>query len=915
MTLRSKISARRAALLGGGWSLVPVAASCVAALLSVGAARAQDATASDQGIETVVVTGFRYSVATSEAVKRDSNDIVEAISALDLGKLPDLSIAESLARLPGLAGQRVDGRVQVIAIRGLSPDFAGTTLNGREQVSTGDNRGVEFDQYPSELLSGAVVYKTPDARLLGQGLSGTIDLHTVRPLDFNEQRFMIGVRGEYNSLGDLTPNVSPWGKRFSVSYVGQFANNTIGVAVGFAHLDSPFQEEHYKAWWWYNTDLWGAPQAGKPSDTVGLEGAEVWARAKSQVRDGVIGTVEYKPSDRFHSVLDLYYSTFDQKESMHGLMWTSDPWTQYNGTNIGYTNLTTQNVQGTKLVHTGSWTGLRPVVRNDYNTRNDELESIGWQNELTFGKWIGSLDLSYSGAKRDERTIETYAGSQTLDTMGFVIPASPAFATFTPGMSYSDPSTIQLFDAQAWGHDGRIETPKQTDAIKAVRFDVARDISGFFLSKIDFGVNYSTRAKQKTSSVYFANLLNGRAPVSVSSDLLYKPVSLAFAGIPSVLTDNVVGALNKYYTQSLVMSPDDYRKDFTVKEKITTGYLMADIDTEVMGVALRGNAGVQIVHTEQSSRAFDINGSPIGSLDIGTSYDDVLPSLNLVADFGEGNLLRLGVAKTMARPRVDDMRAAATAGVDPTLRTWSGSGGNPRLLPWRANSVDLSFEHYFDKTSYVAAALFYKDLTTYIYNQNIQYDFTGYVNTSAVTPVSNIGNYSTPQNGTGGYLRGFELSAAFDGGLVSEALDGFGILGSLSYTESDIKPDGPGTAAHATLPGLSKTVANGTFYYERNGISFRISERYRSDFRGEITTLFAQRSYTRILADAQTDLQVGYEFRDGPYEGLSFLFQVNNLTNSPYRTVQDSNFSGGGKAPLEYNLYGTQYLLGMNYKL
>ncbi|MBU6473008.1 MAG: TonB-dependent receptor [Alphaproteobacteria bacterium] len=868
----------------------------------------------------MVVTGFRHSVATSEAVKRDSNDIVEAISALDLGKLPDLSIAESLARLPGLAGQRVDGRVQVIAIRGLSPDFAGTTLNGREQVSTGDNRGVEFDQYPSELLSGAVVYKTPDARLLGQGLSGTIDLHTVRPLDYNEQRFMIGMRGEYNSLGDLTPNVSPWGKRFSVSYVGQFANNTIGVAFGFAHLDSPFQEEHYKAWWWYNTDLWGAPQAGKPSNAVALEGAEVWARAKNQVRDGLIGTIEYKPSDRFHSVLDLYYSTFDQKESMHGLMWTDDPWTSYDGgaTHIGYTNVTTQNVQGTTLIYTGNWTGLRPVVRNDYNTRNDELESLGWKNDLTLGKWTGSLDLSYSGAKRNERTIETYAGSQNLDTMGFTIPAAPAFPTFTPGMSYSNPATIQLFDAQAWGHDGRIETPRQTDAIEAVRFDVTRDISDFFLSKIDAGVNYSVRTKQKTSSVYFANLLNNRAPVSVSSDLLQQPVSLGFAGIPSVLTYDVLGTLGKYYTQSLVMSPDDYRKDFTIKEKITTGYVMADIDTEVMGVAIRGNAGVQIVHTEQSSRAFDINSStasPVGNLDIGTSYDDVLPSLNLVADFGEGSLVRLGVAKTMARPRVDDMRAAATAGVDPTQRTWSGNGGNPRLQPWRANSVDLSFEHYFDKASYVSAALFYKDLTSYIYTQNIQYDFTGYTNTSAVTPISNIGNYSTPQNGSGGYLRGIELSAALDGDLLSEMLDGFGILGSVSLTESNIKPDGPGTAANATLPGLSKTVANGTFYYEKNGFSFRVSERYRSDFRGEITTLFAQRSYTRILADAQTDLQVGYEFQEGPYEGLSFLFQVNNLTNSPYRTVQDSNFAGGGKAPLEYDLYGTQYLFGVNYKL
>lgn len=89
--------------------------------------------------------------------------------------------------------------------------------------------------------------------------------------------------------------------------------------------------------------------------------------------------------------------------------------------------------------------GLRPVVRNDYNTRTDKLGAIGWKNELTFGKWGGSLDLSYSSAKRDERTIETYAGSQTLDTMGFVIPAVPVFPTFTPGR-YFKYGTTNLCD-------------------------------------------------------------------------------------------------------------------------------------------------------------------------------------------------------------------------------------------------------------------------------------------------------------------------------------------------------------------------------------------------------------------------------------------------------------------------------------
>src|SRR5690606_5390447 len=109
-------------------------------------------------LETVVVTGIRRGIEDAISTKREATSIVEAISAEDIGKLPDVSIAESLGRLPGLAAQRVAGRAQVISVRGLSPDFATTLLNGREVVSTGDNRSVEFDQYPSELVNGGTGY-------------------------------------------------------------------------------------------------------------------------------------------------------------------------------------------------------------------------------------------------------------------------------------------------------------------------------------------------------------------------------------------------------------------------------------------------------------------------------------------------------------------------------------------------------------------------------------------------------------------------------------------------------------------------------------------------------------------------------------------------------------------------------------
>lgn len=924
MTNTNRSRSQRGFSSGLGIHRCTLAMACSLALLSFGAQAQDTAKEEDQDAETldtVVVTGIRRSIETSRETKQESASIVEAVSSEDLGKLPDVSIAESLARLPGLAAQRVDGRAQVIAIRGMSPDFAATLLNGREQVSTGDNRGVEFDQYPSELLDSAVVYKNPDATLIGQGLSGTVDLRTIRPLSVGQRRFVVNARGEYNSLGEQNPDGSDTGHRLSASYVDQFADNTVGIALGVAQLDSPFQEQHYKAWWWANTTPWGADVPGKPSDAAMMEGAEIWARSRDQQRNGVMGVLEYKPNEFVHSVLDVYYSRFEQKERMRGIMWSQDPWT---GNGITLSNAGVTNVGGVPVVTSGTVNNVEAIVRNDHNTRDDSMYSIGLRNEFTLSEnWSLTVDGYLSRAKRDADYLETYAGSATLDNIGFNVPlGSSGFPHFTPGLDYSDPSTIVLSDPAGWGHEGRLEKTKQDDRHTGVRFELARSFVDGPLAGFQLGFAATDRTKDKTSSVYFAQLRNGATSATVDPDLIRSPVGLGFSGFRGVLSYDVQGALARYYDLVLDMSNDDLKKDFTVRENIETVYGKLDIDTDFGDwMRLRGNVGVQFVNTSQSSTGFDIDNRAVaGTIERGADYSDVLPSVNLVGDFGEGWMVRFGAAKTLARPRMDDMRASATAGVDPTSRTWGGSGGNPLLEPWRATSVDVSVEKYFGRAGYVALAMFYKDLESYVYNQTIRYDFSSFTNPTNVVPISNIGNFTTPANGKGGYMRGIEFSTSLEGGAFTPVLDGFGLLFNASYTETSIDPDPlDDSRQRRGLPGLSRDVANLTAYYEKYGFSARVSQRYRSAFQGEITTLFAQRSYTQVLADRQTDLQLGYEFQpDSRLSGWSVIFQVNNVTDSPYRTVQRSDFGGGGDfytTPLEYNEYGRQYLLGVNFKM
>ena len=257
----------------------------------------------------------------------------------------------------------------------------------------------------------------------------------------------------------------------------------------------------------------------------------------------------------------------------------------------------------------------------------------------------------------------------------------------------------------------------------------------------------------------------------------------------------------------------------------------------------------------------------------------------------------------MARPRMDDLRANLTPSFNSGIcqgntkcvpgyvaNPFSAGGGNPQLKPWRATAFDLSYEWYGGKSTYFALAGFYKKLNSYIYNQTTAIDFSSFPipTTASQIPagviISPMGTLDLPQNGKGGTIKGFEVSGALEFNRITRLLNGFGVLGSLSMTTSNLNPtSNPG--APTRIAGLSKWVYNLTGYYENGGFQFRTSYRYRSGFKGEVVQLFAKRGQTEILADKQVDAQLGYTFPKGSsLADLGVLLQVNNVTNSPYRT-------------------------------
>lgn len=900
--------------------MTPISAAVSVLLLSAGAAQAQS------GAQTVTVTGIRHAIETAIAVKRDADGVVEAITSEDLGKLPDVSIAESLARLPGLAGQRVNGSTQEISIRGMSPRFGITLLNGREMVTGGNARSVEFDQFPAELLSGATVYKSPTAGLGAQGLSGTVDLKTVRPLSFAGRQVALNARYEKNSNGEQVPGLSGNGERISVAYIDQFAGKTLGVALGFAHLKSPEEQQHYQNWWWTNMAKYpgswcggSCASTGVATDAVALQGFEATAFSATKTRDGLMGVIEYKPNKDLHTTVDLYYTKY--KKQFVGREFQQDGFnTAWSGVTIR--NAVYENWDGEKVLTGGIADGVLPKLLSRRNQREDKIAAIGINNELKLGNWTATADLSYSKAERDESTGEAYAGPGASSSLAFTIRRNDV-SLFTPSVNYADPATMQM--QENWGQMASTRLFTVADEVKTFKLAAKRDLSWGPFSRFEAGLNIVERSKDYEAIKYAWDLKSGAKRAPFPSGLLMAPATIGFGAIPQVLSFDVQQLLDtgllKSRLDDLSSAPD---RIWGVSETIVTAYMKADLDFKLGSVPVRGNTGLQFVRSKQTGSGLRWQDNAAHPISGGASYDDVLPSLNLTAELSRNTLLRLGLGRQMARPNMEDMRAGITgigrSQTGPGL--WSARGGNPKLEPWRADALDLSFEHYLDKRSYVAIAGFYKNLKSTIYNEAVPYDFTGFPDpckpsaTSTCTAIlTTLGTVTAPSNGNGGNVHGIELSAALDAGRWVKALDGFGVIGSASFTTSNIH--------HANnlsnpLEGLSGKVTSLVLYYEKGGFQTRIGQRYRSRYLAAIRNIWGDTSYTTIEPERITDFQIGYGWDKGVLKGVSVLFQVNNLTNEPYRTMGSVSDETGTVPkllyPINFDRYGRQYLLGVSYK-
>ncbi|HWA87389.1 MAG TPA: TonB-dependent receptor [Opitutus sp.] len=871
-----------------------------------------------------VTGGFAGSLAAAAEVKEQMPVIAEVIAAEDIGKLPDISIADSLTRVTGLAAQRTNGRNQQIVIRGLNSDFSTGMLNGREQVSTGENRGVEFDQYPAELLNEVIVYKTASADLTGQGLAGTIDLRTVQPLSKGGRTVVVNAFYNWTEYGQLTPGANKSGERATVSYIDQFDDGKVGIALGFAHTNTPWEGKQFQAW-------------GYPTDADGnfaLGGTKSYVRTSNLDRDGFMGILEFKPNENIHSVIDVYYSKFEEKQLLRGMEIPLAFWSSAN-LQPGYT-------VSNGLITQATLTNVQPVVRNDIFKRNDTPFAIGWNLELgRKSDWPVTFDAAYSRITRSDENLETYSGIgfrgtpfNTADTMSVnLIPGEIPVIKST--LDYADGSILKLSDPQGWGPTdlpgggmfGYLKFFKAKDELDQFKLTTTHAMPAPF-KDVEIGASYSERFK-KDGEDPSGYLNSPTGSNSIAMPATVGTTDMSFLGLGNIYAYDPLAAYGSGvwgFTQN--NSTDMAVNTFNVNEKVSQVFVQFDFDgSKWRGVPVTGNLGIRAINVDQSSKGLSANAGQLNPVSGGDRYTDLAPSLNLNLLVAPQTYIRFSAARQLARPRMYDMRASQSWSYDPTKAgstdlnnsPWSASGGNVRLRPWKADSLDLSIEKYFsDNRGYIAVAAFYKDLVSYIYGQSVLEDFTGYPVKSGGNPALDQGISSEPQNGRGGGIQGLEFTWSLPSELISREIRGFGLVLNGAYTDSSIEPWGPGNGT-APIAGLSRKVANVTFYYEHNGFSARISDHYRSANRQYITTFgppnragdsSSGSGFTLAQPENVIDAQISYSLQSGPAKGLTFYVQGYNLNDEPLITYNN----GDPRQVMNYQKYGASYSVGASYK-
>jgi TonB-dependent receptor len=885
---------------------------------SVAQSNTQSRDQEEEKLQEIVVTGYARSLAKSVADKRDAEVISDTISSEDIGKFPEENIAESLQRITGVQITRSQGEGQFVSLRGLDPKFTAITLNGLEVPSPTGSRTFDMTILSADFINALQVYKSPTADMSEGGLAGTVNIQTIRPIEYGMHRLAVTAEGNYDD--QAKKGVQP---HVAAIYTTTWADNTWGLVAGADYSKRQLNVQAYNA---YGMQPFVPGQNGALDLNSGqpykLQNATYLdENIGTRSRQSVMSTLEFRPNEAFEGRLDLLYSKFKNDTYLPAnaqrqvdALGPPNPAGVYVDPSTGYV-----------LGYSAQGVDLRNNARSNYYLNT--LKSAALGGTLSLGGWVADGEVAYSRAEKrfTDYSLEVLARPSGFYDLRTDLTGIPTLG-FNPGVG---PNPLDPNSFYAIGFNGDVDAPT-SDRLANARFDISRDIGVGWVSKLHFGFDYTDRRfatgsrQLAVTPAQICSVLGCTTFTAPDGSPAFNaaPWMQAYGGSnfmsgyggPSTFPKtwlaanpfSFLGALP--LSRLLALSPltQNQTSVSATDEKVYSGYVKLNFASADQRWS--GNIGVRFVRTDQAAQGyapdfaqgikFTQQGARTETVAtfaaVDNSYNEVLPSFNLSYRITGQLIARFAAAKVMQRPDLNLIAPTTTINANVN----SINQGNPRLKPYLANQFDLSLEWYFNDRSLLSADVFYKDVSNFVVSTQFNEDLA-VINIDTNTTSTHTFAVSQPGNGGGTKIKGVEIGYQQPFTFLPGVFSGLGAMANYTHIDADPAVVAVGQAP-LPLPGVSKNSANAGVYFENLLFGAHLLYNYRSQYVVDAQSYFGDGDY--VKAYGQLDLSANYNF--GKY--VSLTGTVTNLTNEPIRDITKYGISRN------YELDGRRYALGLH---
>jgi len=830
-------------------------------------AMAQEAVQASTMEDEIIVTGsIVQAQQASVKAKREATNVIDVASADSVGRFPDENTAAALARLPGVAVQRDQGQARYIQVRGAPNRWTSVSIDGIPQTGvdeSGDTRAYRFDSIPAVLLSELRVNKSLTSDLTAEAITANVDMRTYSPLSKDGLNVSGDIGYGFMDLGN--------GEQRQGSLRASWSDGTFGIVLGGSHYKRHQTTDNREAEY----------------DALGPLNIDIRNYILDRENNSLFGAVEYVPSEGLKFYARGVYTEFKDDEQRNAYQ------------------LDLNRGTGTRSPLTGNLVGVRMTAAfNDAQYRNkNTIFATGADYDDDNG-FMANLALGYTKTENttylplvQANTSGTNSPSLTYDRTGDPrFPIVQLFSTVSTSGVLSRGAPLTTFNQTSLSAASTIVIPivqgTVSDAYTA-KLDLSKDLGGV---TIKGGVIGSTRQIDgNTLSVGGVQSLAATS-FNINSYVTDRPWNTGFPlGFALNYVDNprlnadlqaVLAGLN-FNEDNFVPAASRYAQD----ETIGGAYAMAQFDFG----ALQVTGGARLEYYQLDNSGTVLVGATATPLSNGTDYLDIFPSLNLRINASDDLVFRLAGQRGVTRPAYAAIRVGSSiSDVNQTI-----GGGNPFLVPETTWGLDASAEYYLPGNGIISVAGFYRSVDNVLYSSSriIGDDLynSGGIDRSGYRLTSTF-------NGSNGKLYGVEFNVEHQLDFLPGLLGGFGVQANVTFLGGDFDALQPnGTIVKAPFQGLSDTVANASIFYEKGGLSARVSYQWRSDY---LDTLGGFGAGEFRAGNENLDVTLRYALNDN----ITLFADLANLTNETYVA-----FEGTEATPAEVEQIGSRYLFGVRF--